>query len=178
MQRIMKATIFVLVFLTICVIATVSAKAQQGKDVLPAPLPSQVVNGRKIFIANAGAENALLYNGGPQRFYNQFYAAMKSWGHYELVGSPAEADLVFEISSRTSFLGVGSTSGRNITDPQLRLAIIDPATRITLWTFIEHIEPALLQSNRDKNFDHALNDLVNDFQSVAGQPVASANNKK
>lgn len=65
MQRIMKATIFVLVFLTICVIATVPAKAQQGKDVLPAPLPSQVVNARKIFIANAGAENALLYNGGP-----------------------------------------------------------------------------------------------------------------
>lgn len=103
---------------------------------------------------------------------------MKSWGHYELVGSPAEADLVFEISSRTSFLGVGITSGRNITDPQLRLAIIDPVTRITLWTFIEHIDPALLQSNRDKNFDQAVSSLFNDIRNVAGQPVASANNKK
>ena len=29
--------------------------------------------------------------------YNEFYAAMKSWGRYELVSSPADADMVFEI---------------------------------------------------------------------------------
>ena len=29
--------------------------------------------------------------------YNAFYAAMKEWGKYTLVVSPAEADLVFEI---------------------------------------------------------------------------------
>lgn len=28
------------------------------------------------------------YSGGPDRLYNEFYAAMKSWGRYELVSTP------------------------------------------------------------------------------------------
>ena len=29
--------------------------------------------------------------------YNEFYEHMKSWGKYQLVQAPADADLVFEI---------------------------------------------------------------------------------
>jgi len=58
------------------------------------------------------------------------------------------------------------------------LAIIDPITHITLWVFTAHIEHALLLSNRDKNFDQALNFLVNDLRNVASQPAAPANGKK
>jgi hypothetical protein len=58
------------------------------------------------------------------------------------------------------------------------LVILDPGTRVTLWVFTEHIVPAILLSNRDKNFDQALNYLVNDLRNVAGQPVAGANGKK
>lgn len=187
MQRMMKTTTFVLVFLTTCVTATVPAKAQQGKDVLPAPLPSQIHLAMKVFIANAGPEGPYLYGGGPNRLYNQFYAAMKSWGRYELVGSPAEADLVFEVSFINVFVGEqvsgggGQTpvSSRSYNDPHLRLAMIDPSTRTTLWAFTEHIENAILQSNRDKNFDLAFAALVNDIRNVAGAPpVASASTKK
>ena len=182
MPSIMKATIF-FASMAACVLAVVPARAQQGKNAAPAPLPSQIVNGRRVFIANAAPEVAFLYNGGPNRFYNQFYAAMKSWGRYELVGSPAQADLVFEISSSNPFIGeqiyAQPAARRALTDPQLRLTIIDPATRITLWAFIEHVEPALLQGNRDKNFDLAFASLVNDVRNVAGAPpLAAANGKK
>jgi|SRR5215470_18073940 len=182
MQRIMKATTF-FAFMAMSVVAIAPARAQQGKDAPQAPLPSQIVNGKKVFIANAAPEGAFLYNGGPNRFYNQFYAAMKSWGRYELVGSPAQADLVFEISSSNPFIGeqiyAQPAARRALTDPQLRLTIIDPATRITLWAFIEHVEPALLQGNRDKNFDLAFASLVNDVRNVAGAPpLAAANGKK
>lgn len=98
-------------------------------------------------------------------------------------GSPAEADLVFEIGFTNPFIeehvsgggGTGlSVSSRPVSDSQFRLVIIDPGTRINLWVFTEHIAPALLQGNRDKNFDQALNSLVNDLRNVAGQPVATA----
>lgn len=185
MHRIMKATTF-FVALTICAIATAPMMAQQSKGALPAPLPSQIVTGRKVFISNAGGDSHNLYDGGPDRLYNQFYSAIKNWGRYEFVGSPAEADLVFEIGFANPFVGESgyggggqtSFSGRGVTDPRFRLVILDPGTRVTLWVFTRHIEPAMLQGNRDKNFDLAVNFLVNNLQNVVAPPVASASTKK
>jgi hypothetical protein len=156
------------------------AQAQQSKDVPAAPLPSQVYSARKVFISNAGGDNNGLYTGGPERLYNQFYAAVKGWGRYELVTNPAAADLVLEVSFRNPFIGEGLTGGGgtqvtnyNYTDPQFRLVIVDPGTRVTLWTFTEHIERARLQGNRDKNFDFAFAKLANDLRNVSGQPAAA-----
>lgn len=185
MQRIMKATILLVVF-TVWTVPTTPARAQQTKDALPAPMPSQIVSARKVFLSNAGGDSHGLYSGEPRRLYDQFYAGLRSWGRYELAGSPAEADLVFEVSLINPLIGEyvsggggqTSVSSRSVTDPQFRLVILDPGTRVTLWVFTEHIVPAILLSNRDKNFDQALNYLVNDLRNVAGQPVAAANGKK
>lgn len=135
----------------------------QAKMVLSAPFPAQIVSGKKVFVSNACGFTSLSYTGEPRRFYDQFYAALKSWGHYELVSSPAEADLVFEISFTHVVVG-----------DQFRLVILDPGTRVVLWPFTEHIAFASRQANRDKNFDQALSLLVNDVRNVAGQPVATA----
>jgi hypothetical protein len=162
-----------------------NARAQQTKTVLPAPLPAQITSGKKVFISNAGGDTNGLYSGEPRRLYDQFYAALKNWGRYELVGSPAEADLVFEIGFTNPFVGEdvsgghgASVSSRSFNDPQFRLVMLDPGTRVILWAFTEHIEHALLQGNRDKNFDQSLNFLVNDLRNVAGQPVASTSNNQ
>lgn len=75
--------------------------AQQSKQVPPAPVPSLILAAKKVFIANGGGDESPFhwpqYTGGPDRLYNEFYAALKSWGRYDLVDSPGEADLVFEI---------------------------------------------------------------------------------
>ena len=75
--------------------------AQQFKQVPPAPVPPLILAAKKVFIANGGGDESLFdmpqYSGGPDRLYNEFYASMKSWGRYELVSSPGEADLVFEV---------------------------------------------------------------------------------
>lgn len=153
----------------------------QAKPVPPAPFPAQITNGKKVFVSNAGGDTNRLFSGEPRRLYDQFYAALKSWGRYELVGSPVEADLVFEIGFSNPFVGEDvsggdktSVSSRSVSDPQFRLVIIDPGTRVTLWVFTQHIGRALFQGNRDKNFDQALSFLVNDLRNVAGQPVATA----
>jgi hypothetical protein len=135
--------------------------AQQSKGEPPAPVPAQIAAGRKVFISNAGGASLetvideTVFNGGPDRPYNEFYAAMKSWGRYELVSSPADADLAFEISWALTDTGL-----RLPVLGQLRLVVIDPKTRITLWNLTEYVRGALLLGNRDKNFDEAMNTVV------------------
>jgi hypothetical protein len=72
---------------------------QQPTDA--APVPAQIMAAKKVFVSNAGEERNpagdLDFSGGPDRAYNQFYAAIKNWGQYEVVATPADADLVLEI---------------------------------------------------------------------------------
>ena len=156
-------------------------RAQNQKELLPAPLPTQIFTARKVFVSNAGGDTLGDYSGGPDRTYNQLYAALRGLGRYELVAAPGDAELVFEISfaipvrgEHVSGGGTFSVSSTPVKDPQFRLAIVDLKTHVLLWTFTEHLQPAALQVNRDKNFDQALTALVNDVRNVAGQPAPTA----
>lgn len=145
-----------------------------------APLPSQILTAKKVFIANGGGGfDRLIWNGDPSRTYNEFYAAIKSWGHYELVGSPAEADLVLQISLSSS-----PRIGGEAVIPwfQARLAILDPKTNVLLWAADEFIpeKPGLgmmFKKNRDKEFDDAVNRIVADLKALTAQPVATDTGK-
>jgi hypothetical protein len=150
----------------------------------PAPLPAQIVSAKKVFIANAGQENNPNagkfgeYSGGMNRTYNQFYSAVKNWGHYELASNPADCDLVFEIGFTDAMVGARVFKGDSVgpvDEPKFRLVILDPKTHIVLWAFTEHVEWANLQGHRDKNFDQALAKLVDDVKSLATQPGVEAN---
>lgn len=144
------------------------AVAQEKKAVPPAPVPVQIITAKKAFISNVGGESfetvfdQAVFNGGPDRPYNEFYAAMKAWGHYELVTSPADADLVLVIQ------WVLSDTGLKL--PVLGLIevdIVDPKTHVTLWALREYVRGAILLGNRDKNFDHAMNTIVDRTRKLA-----------
>jgi hypothetical protein len=147
------------------------ATAQQPKGPAPAPVPTQLVAAQKVFISNAGGESLetvideTVFNGGPDRPYNEFYAAMKTWGRYEIVSSPADADLVLEISWALSDTGL-----RLPVLGQLRLVVIDPKTHITLWNFTEYVRGAILLGNRDKNFDQTMNTVVARLKGLTAPP--------
>jgi hypothetical protein len=151
------------------------ADAQRAQDPAPAPVPAQITAAKKVFISNAGQEinpragNLGIYSGGPDRAYNQFYAAVKNWGKYELVPAPADADLVLEMSFHQPIVWGEWVHSGPADDAHFRLVILDPKTRIVLWAFTEHVEWAHLQSNRDKNFDRALQNIVKDLQGLAGR---------
>jgi hypothetical protein len=158
------------------------AAAQRKQQVEPAPIPAQISTAKRVFIANAGGDDPgvleKLFSGGPDRAYNQFYAAMKSAGSYELVGSPAEADLLFEIRFTviadrrpTGLWGSSGTGDAN--DAVFRLEIRDPKTTALLWAYNEHMEWAILGSNRDKNFDQALARLVTDVAGLTARAAAA-----
>src|SRR5437899_9447839 len=110
MSQAMKR-VFVGIALTIAWVAVPNLRAQNTKELLPAPLPRQIFTSRKVFVSNAGDETLGDFSGGPDRAYNQLYTALKSWGRYELVSTPADAELVFEISFASRLLGEDISGG-------------------------------------------------------------------
>ena len=155
----------------------------EQNTVPPAPVPAQITAAKRIFISNGGQETGRLddFSGNQDRCYNQFYAAMKSWGRYELATGPADADLVVVIGfanpPSSSVVSKGS-SDFPFTDPRFTLTIFDPKTHFILWSFTEHAEPARLQHNRDKNYDLALANIVDDLKQLSSGPAASESAKK
>jgi len=149
-------------------------QAQQPKDT--APVPSQITAGKKVFISNAGQDDLGGFSGDPDRTYNQFYSAIKTWGHYELVSTPADADLVFEVSFGVQSVGASVVKGDTVGTgyaPSFRLLILDPKTHFTLWAFTQHINWARLTANRDKDFDRGVADLITNVKKLAGDPPAA-----
>jgi hypothetical protein len=155
-------------------------EAADSKPVEPAPIPTQIATAKKVFIANAGGDepgiDEPIFSGGVDRSYSQFYAAMKSAGRYELVGSPAEADLLLEIrfavKTNTTEVFKGDTIGSSL-DPQFRLEIRDPKTNALLWAFTEHVQWVILQGNRNRNFDQASARIVTDVLALGTRAVAA-----
>jgi hypothetical protein len=159
-----KAILFVM--LTIAI----SALAQQTEEIPDAPVPSAIVNSKTVFVSNGGEQSNYrmvvsdhYYDGGPNRVYNQFYQAMKTWGRYALVSSPGEADLVFEINF----------DNRYETLSQIKLKILDSKTHFTLWTLTKYAEPAGMAKNREKNLNNAMTALMNELKTLASPPSAA-----
>jgi hypothetical protein len=157
-----------------------AANAQLSSPGVAAPVPGQILTAKRVFISNAGSESygsqtyfrLTKYDGGPDRFYNQFYSAIKDWGHYELAGSPTDADIVCEIRF-TSPIVDKQTQYDLVYDPQLNVTILDPKTRVALWSLTEHIQPARNREGDNRNFDQAVARLVEHTRMLTSGSVAS-----
>jgi hypothetical protein len=117
----------------------------------PSPPPSpdviaRMISAKKIFLSNGGEEQQFVQNipGGPNEAYNELYASLKQWGRFQLVASPAQADLIFEIRGmeRTTIVDSTSPDSSHFTETYypafLNLSILDPSTQsslyaITIW---------------------------------------------
>jgi hypothetical protein len=146
---------------------------QDAKDTA-APIPAQILAAKTVFISNAGGDGPVWLAGGPNRAYNQFYAAMKSWARYEIVSSPAAADLVLEISYAKPVAYDGKFA---VHDPQFHLTILDPKTRVMLWSLTEHFEYSSYPQKLGKRFDEALDRLMEDLKKLTDQPAAASEKK-
>jgi hypothetical protein len=158
------------------------ANAQITSSGITAPIPGQILSARRVFISNAGSESygsqsyfrLTKYDGGPDRFYNQFYSAIKSWGRYELTDSPAVADIVCEVRFTSPIVDKQSKYDL-VYDPQLNLTILDPKTRVPLWSLTEHIQPARNKDGDNRNFDQAVARLVDHTKMLASSSVSLPN---
>jgi hypothetical protein len=160
-------------FLALSVVLCLSAfPADQQRA---APLPTQIRASKRVFVSNMGGEcqnfNSPGFNfgvGQPLRHgevsatvptaYDGLYSALKNWGRFEMVLTPSDADLIFQIHVVCPSIKEGH--------PVLELEILDPKTRIALWGFSENADPAELQKNRDANFERALTRLAQDVKAL------------
>ena len=157
-----------------------TANAQLASPGISAPVPGQILTAQRVFISNSGSESygsqtyfrLTKYDGGPDRLYNQFYAAIKNWGRYELVDSPADADVVCEVRF-TSPIVDKQTQYDLVYDPQLNVTILDPKTRVALWSLTEHIQPARNREGDNSNFDQAVARLVERTRMLASGSVST-----
>ena len=128
-----------------------------------APLPSQIITAKKVFISNTGSGfDSRVWSGNSNRIYNEFYAAVKSSGQFELASAPGDADLVLDASVIPYSVFW-----------QFKLEILDPKTRIVLWTIYEPLNIGGLQKTRDKNFDGTIDKLAGDLKALTSPPIGA-----
>jgi hypothetical protein len=167
MPRIVKRAILCATFAIALMFAPL-LDAQQLTDPPPAPGPAQIIAGKKVFISNASGETNLRA-GTADLNYRQFYASMKSWGRYELVSAPADADLIFEIRYEviSGAVHVDAGTGGSGEFPQIRLTILDPKTHTILWAFTEPVYQVKKKDSGLQNFQNAMGALMNDIKTLA-----------
>ncbi|HEU5399817.1 MAG TPA: hypothetical protein VFU86_00595 [Terriglobales bacterium] len=141
--------------------------AQQAQPASVGPVPIQIAAARKVFISNMGVDSrsyeAFRASGDVSRPYEQFYAAMKKWGHYDLVSSPSEAELVFEIRFEAPLVGA---NGMDVFDPHFELRIVDARTHFVLWSVLEPVGGAFRRATWLKNFDTGLGNVMKDIKDL------------
>jgi hypothetical protein len=158
----------------LCLFALVPyISAKTRKDIPAAPLPAVIINAQRIFLSNGG---------GSDLAYDAFYAAMKKWGRYQVVGSPEQADLIVELSYQVENLGTRVWSATNtynnttqvysrqVVDPKLILTIYDARSKNSLWSTIDHRQLARLEKNREKETINSAERLVDELRTRSGLP--------
>jgi hypothetical protein len=166
-MRVIRCGLIACLYGVTSLLPAIAADAQQPKSVVAAPVPALLLNAKTVFISNAGADSGLFphpFSGDPDRGYNEFYANVESWGRYQIVADPDQADLIFELQLMAPSGPSNADKSKGASDPlpMVRLVIYDRPTHYVLWALTESIAPADRQKTHDHNFDEAVANLVLD----------------
>ena len=150
----------------ILITALPTISQDQNKE---APIPTQILTARKVFISNAGVDAEVVATfkrmGQAQLPYDRFYTEMKGWGRYELVSSPVDADLVFEIHFSAPISGCSNDVTQYA--PQYGLTIIDVKTHFVLWSLTAPVYGAFRKATFEKNLTEGMSSLMTDLKQLS-----------
>jgi len=163
--------------LLLALLAFATASAQEGPKSPLIASHARLMAARRIYIEHAGG-----------RLPNDVIGdAFQGWGHYMLVGDPAQADLIVSINAPTSDSGVsvggggrhGSSTGdgqslSSSTVVQIRLAVLDAHDRVVLWSGSEQPKSARKQRDREDNEVDASLVLFRRFRAIIEPDPAPA----
>ncbi|MGA7155277.1 MAG: hypothetical protein WBY53_00425 [Acidobacteriaceae bacterium] len=166
-------------FVAVGTLLCASMTACMEKPAPPPPPPppniaAQIANAKRVFVSNLGSNDVAAENipGGANACFNTFYASLEQWGHYQLVSSPKDADLVFEISAtkrqweRTG-LDVTSNHGAITFPAIITLSIDDPSKKSTLWTTqVAYLSTSQARKIELKQFNEAIEALTNRLKAM------------
>jgi len=176
--------VFWALFVAVFCAAAAPFSAQKPASVSSGPVPPAIIQAKSVFVSNSGSDRDLfpgiysegrelpyLFNGDEGRPYSEFYSALSATGDYKLLSDPAPADLVLELQLRAHPAPVNGAPGPLA---EFRLIVYGSQTHFVLWTITQAVEPAILQKNREKNFEIALNAVLNEFLTIAGKSPSPA----
>lgn len=148
-------------FAALLVVAAPAFGAQHPSS--SAPIPAPILSAQRVFLANGGADlNSQEHFQGTDPTnepYNSTYAALRAWGHWQLVSSPEKADLVLSVRS-ISPIEIYSKGVPLSYSPQVELKIFDAKSHFLLWTITRPIHRAILKSTAEKNYADAIESLI------------------
>ena len=159
-----KSVATILAILLSSLASVVVAQTQPTAEIAAAPIPVQLTNAKRVFVANGAGDNdpsITKYTYGPDGLYNQFYADVKGMGRYEIASSPSDADVVLELKVDYALYN------HDFTYPKFKVEVRDPKTNVLLWSFMEPVEGAFLAKTGRKNVSLALAKLADDLKKVA-----------
>jgi hypothetical protein len=151
--------------------ATTPAPTPQTASPAQAPVPPQIAAAHTVFLVNDSA--AANFPVTDDIAYNDVYAALQDWGHFQLVTSPGQADLVFQLRDIAPITGVygDRTGAYAINSPAFQLAIKDPKTNVTLWTITSPVMLAGRRASRERWLNIAVTNLISRVKVLANQPL-------
>jgi hypothetical protein len=155
---------FYLVLIGSVTAATPPAHAQKNVTVEVAPVPAPILSAKTVFIANAADDSTpsvVKFTGSPDVVYDEFYAAVKASGRYQIVDTPADADMIFEINYK----------GNPAIPAELDLHILDVKTHTLLWTIREQVPGVFLTKNVGKKIKQTIDRIVADVLALYGAPA-------
>lgn len=139
-----------------------------------APIPAQIAAAHAVFLVNNGVDTNFPLPANDA--YNQVYAALQSWGHFQLVAAPDQADLVLQLRGISPVTGVSGDAHivYSINSPAFQLAIKDPKTNVTLWTINSPVEITGKKEARARWINIAVTNLISRVKVLANQPLSEA----
>jgi hypothetical protein len=142
------------------------------KNIPEAPLPAAIVHARKAFLLNGQTTAQDLTKNGNILAFDTLYADVKSWGKYELVDSPKDADIVIELQYRPYSEGSRSfgvynpssntvqTRSVTVAGADFALVIYQATSKEQLWSVSDACGFARLVKNQQKEVIKSIGRLV------------------
>jgi hypothetical protein len=136
-----------------------------------APVPAQIATAHTVFLANSGADANFPIDAN--KTYSAVYAALKAWGRYQLVDSPAAADLVLQLRDIAPITDVTGNRGGvySVTSPAYQLTVLDPHSNLPLWTLTSPVNLAGRGQTLARWEALSVANLVSRIKVLAAQPL-------
>jgi hypothetical protein len=135
------------------------------------PLPAKIASAHTVLLTNVGISARLGLD--PNKLYNDIHSRMKQWGYYQLVSSPQDADLIFQLDEIDPRDGANVTAATDAYNraPSFRIVILDAKTGIALWTVTS---PIYITGRKTSAhwMDVSEQGLIARLKALAQQPVS------
>ena len=112
----------------------------------------------------------------PDDAYNLVLANLRNWGHYQIVDSVAQADLVLQLRDavHANVVDDADDTGSSVYYlPSFQITIADPSTLSPIWTVSSSVPTAVKQKNQNALLSAAAVNIVSQLKLLADDTLTA-----